>query len=120
MSHDRHPAESTFELATIHRPAFQRLLRGGYTLRYDVENPSALAARPEGFTRHEHLYVPWAVSYNDDPRNGMMLCRLCHGGGVAYGPTLAARLGRCYNSCAEWNYGQVRSNRSNVHPPRPA
>lgn len=22
--------------------------------------------------------VPWSVSHNDDPRNGMALCRLCH------------------------------------------
>jgi putative restriction endonuclease len=22
--------------------------------------------------------VPWSVSYNDDPRNGLCLCRLCH------------------------------------------
>jgi putative restriction endonuclease len=22
--------------------------------------------------------IPWSVSYNDDPRNGMALCRLCH------------------------------------------
>jgi len=22
--------------------------------------------------------VPWSVTHNDDPRNGMALCRLCH------------------------------------------
>jgi putative restriction endonuclease len=22
--------------------------------------------------------VPWRISHNDDPRNGMALCRLCH------------------------------------------
>lgn len=22
--------------------------------------------------------VPWSVSHNDDPRNDMALCRLCH------------------------------------------
>ena len=22
--------------------------------------------------------VPWSISHNDDPRNGMALCRLCH------------------------------------------
>jgi putative restriction endonuclease len=22
--------------------------------------------------------IPWSVSHNDDPRNGMALCRLCH------------------------------------------
>lgn len=22
--------------------------------------------------------IPWSISYNDDPRNGMALCRLCH------------------------------------------
>ena len=22
--------------------------------------------------------IPWAISYNDDPRNGLALCRLCH------------------------------------------
>ena len=22
--------------------------------------------------------IPWSISHNDDPRNGMALCRLCH------------------------------------------
>jgi putative restriction endonuclease len=22
--------------------------------------------------------IPWSVSHNDDPRNGMALCRVCH------------------------------------------
>jgi putative restriction endonuclease len=22
--------------------------------------------------------IPWSVSHNDDPRNGLALCRLCH------------------------------------------
>ena len=22
--------------------------------------------------------IPWSISYNDDPRNGLSLCRLCH------------------------------------------
>ncbi len=22
--------------------------------------------------------VPWSITHNDDPRNGMALCRLCH------------------------------------------
>jgi putative restriction endonuclease len=34
---------------------------------------------PEGHTAVDAAHiVPWNISYNDDPRNGMALCRLCH------------------------------------------
>lgn len=34
---------------------------------------------PEGHTAVDAAHiVPWSVSQNDDPRNGMALCRLCH------------------------------------------
>jgi putative restriction endonuclease len=54
----------------------------------DTEGYSS-AARDQGFRRAvltadghtavdaAHI-VPWSISYNDDPRNGMALCRLCH------------------------------------------
>jgi putative restriction endonuclease len=34
---------------------------------------------PEGHTVVDAAHiVPWSISHNDDPRNGMALCRLCH------------------------------------------
>jgi putative restriction endonuclease len=34
---------------------------------------------PEGHTAVDAAHiVPWSVSHDDDPRNGMALCRLCH------------------------------------------
>ena len=34
---------------------------------------------PEGHTAVDAAHIiPWAVSHNDDPRNGLALCRLCH------------------------------------------
>lgn len=34
---------------------------------------------PDGHTVVDAAHiVPWSVSHNDDPRNGMALCRLCH------------------------------------------
>lgn len=34
---------------------------------------------PEGHTVVEGAHIkPWSVSHNDDPRNGVALCRLCH------------------------------------------
>lgn len=34
---------------------------------------------PDGHSAVEAAHIiPWRVSYNDDPRNGMALCRLCH------------------------------------------
>jgi putative restriction endonuclease len=34
---------------------------------------------PDGHTAVDAAHiVPWSVSHNDDPRNGMALCRLCH------------------------------------------
>ena len=42
--------------------------------------------------------VPWSVSHNDDPRNGMALCRLCHWtfdeGLLGVSPRYAVLLGR--------------------------
>ncbi|HEX8464776.1 MAG TPA: HNH endonuclease [Abditibacterium sp.] len=36
---------------------------------------------PEGHTVVEGAHIkPWSVSRNDDPRNGVALCRLCHWG----------------------------------------
>jgi len=36
---------------------------------------------PEGHTVVEGAHIkPWSVSHNDDPRNGVALCRLCHWG----------------------------------------
>lgn len=33
----------------------------------------------DGHTAIEAAHIiPWAVSHNDDPRNGLALCRLCH------------------------------------------
>jgi len=34
---------------------------------------------PDGHTAVDAAHiVPWSISHNDDPRNGMALCRLCH------------------------------------------
>jgi putative restriction endonuclease len=34
---------------------------------------------PDGHTVMDAAHIiPWSISYNDDPRNGMALCRLCH------------------------------------------
>lgn len=34
---------------------------------------------PEGHTAVDAAHIiPWSVSHNDDPRNGLALCRLCH------------------------------------------
>ena len=34
---------------------------------------------PDGHTAVAAAHiVPWSVSHNDDPRNGMALCHLCH------------------------------------------
>jgi putative restriction endonuclease len=34
---------------------------------------------PEGHTAADAAHiVPWSASQNDDPGNGMALCRLCH------------------------------------------
>lgn len=34
---------------------------------------------PDGHTVVDAAHiVPWSISHNDDPRNGMALCRLCH------------------------------------------
>jgi putative restriction endonuclease len=84
----------------------QRLLEHRQLLREEPSGGSEyqLAARGQGFRRavtiaYDHRcalcgvrmltadghtvvdaahIVPWSVSHNDDPRNGMALCRLCH------------------------------------------
>ncbi len=34
---------------------------------------------PEGHTAVDAAHIiPWRISHNDDPRNGLALCRLCH------------------------------------------
>jgi putative restriction endonuclease len=34
---------------------------------------------PEGHTVVEAAHIiPWRISHNDDPRDGLALCRLCH------------------------------------------
>ncbi|UCC54968.1 MAG: HNH endonuclease [Anaerolineaceae bacterium] len=44
-----------------------------------VKRPLTHTPPPEGQPVVEAAHIiPWRISHNDDPRNGLALCRLCH------------------------------------------
>jgi putative restriction endonuclease len=56
---------------------FRRVIVGAYDHRCAFCGIRMLTIDGHTAVDAAHI-VPWSVSHNDDPRNGMALCRLCH------------------------------------------
>ena len=69
-------ADDTFDKA-VRDQGFRRIIVTIYEHRCAFCGVRILTA--DGHTAIEAAHIiPWAVSHNDDPRNGLALCRLCH------------------------------------------
>lgn len=74
--------QSTILNVETHRPAvrdqaFRRVVVIAYTHQCAVCGLRILT--PESHTAVDAAHiVPWSVTFNDNPRNGMALCQLCH------------------------------------------
>lgn len=56
---------------------FRRAIVKAYDHRCAICGVRILTAEGHTAVAAAHI-VPWSVSYNDDPRNGLALCHLCH------------------------------------------
>jgi putative restriction endonuclease len=61
----------------IRDQGFRRAIVQAYDHRCAFCGIRMLTAEGRTAVTAAHI-IPWAVSHNDDPRNGMALCRLCH------------------------------------------
>jgi putative restriction endonuclease len=77
---ERAKEEPTVEeryMPTVRDQGFRRAVTSAYDHRCALCGIRMLT--PEGHTAVDAAHiVPWSISRNDDPRNGMALCRLCH------------------------------------------
>ncbi len=62
---------------TVRDQGFQRVIVNAYDHRCAFCGIRMLTVDGHTAVDAAHI-VPWSVSHNDDPRNGMALCRLCH------------------------------------------
>ncbi|GAB4545169.1 MAG: hypothetical protein Kow0063_39110 [Anaerolineae bacterium] len=71
------PADEERYRSDAHNQGFRRAVVTAYDHRCALCGIRMLT--PDGHTVVDAAHiVPWNVSHNDDPRNGMALCRLCH------------------------------------------
>lgn len=71
-------AEEAEELSdAIRDQGFRRAVVTAYDHRCALCGIRMLTAGGHTAVAAAHI-VPWSISHNDDPRNGMALCRLCH------------------------------------------
>lgn len=73
--------ESTQEVNDIPPPVrdqgFRRVIVRAYDHRCAICGVRILTADGHTAVAAAHI-IPWSVSHNDDPRNGLALCHLCH------------------------------------------
>ncbi|MCP5303444.1 MAG: HNH endonuclease [Pseudomonadales bacterium] len=77
----RHIAPSIQQADEDERPVRDQGFRKAIVIAYDHRCVmcGVRLVTYEGRTVAEAAHiVPWSVSYNDDPRNGLCLCRVCH------------------------------------------
>ena len=73
---EKPPAEGSYHPAARDQ-GFRRAVVTAYDHRCALCGIRMLT--PDGHTAVDAAHIiPWSVSQNDDPRNGMALCRLCH------------------------------------------
>ncbi len=103
------PVRETTDLAARYRPnardqGFRRVVVTAYDHRCALCGIRLLTDDGHTAVDAAHI-VPWSRSHNDDPRNGMALCRLCHwtfdeglvGVSAHYAVLLAPRLAQTPN-----------------------
>ncbi len=73
--------ESVEDTANIPAPVrdqgFRRAIVRAYDHRCAICGVRILTADGHTAVAAAHI-IPWSISYNDDPRNGLALCHLCH------------------------------------------
>jgi putative restriction endonuclease len=63
--------------ANVRDQGFRRAIVQVYDHRCSICGVRMLTVDGHSVVDAAHI-VPWSISHNDDPRNGMALCRLCH------------------------------------------
>lgn len=67
----------TDELYAMRDQGFKRTMRRIYDHRCALCGIRVTTAEGHTAVVGAHI-IPWSISHNDDPRNGLSLCRLCH------------------------------------------
>lgn len=71
------PRENEFYQPLIRDQGFRRAVIRVYNHRCAFCGVRMLTADGHSAVEAAHI-IPWSISHNDDLRNGMALCRLCH------------------------------------------
>lgn len=71
------PAGTYGSQAPVRDQGFRRAIIQAYAHRCAFCGIRMLTAEGRTAVTAAHI-IPWSISHNDDPRNGMALCRLCH------------------------------------------
>ncbi len=77
VTHIKEPATDSFSSKAVRDQGFRRAIVKAYDHRCAICGVRILTVDGHTAVVAAHI-IPWSKSHNDDPRNGLALCHLCH------------------------------------------